>query len=148
MSELTIWKNREINQLRRDMERTFRRFCDSFGVPISSIETFEAFPYEMKETEDALIFTAEIPGLTPENLNISLTESRLLIQGERKETLVETGGFYHQIRHRSGMFSQSFSLPCLVNIDKVDASFKDNQLKIIMPKAKIRKSERILIEIR
>ncbi len=148
MAELSIWKNQEINQLRREMERTFRRFCDCFGVPLSSIETFEAFPYEMTETEDALIFTAEIPGLTSENLNISLTGSRLLIRGERKETLMETGTFYQQIRHRSGTFSRSFSLPCQINTDEVDATFKDNQLKIIMPKAKIKKSERILIDIR
>ena len=148
MTELSIWKNQEISRLRKDMQRTFRRFCECYGVPFSSIEAVETFDFEMLETDDKLVFTARIPGLKTENLNISVTEMQLLLKGEIQETVFETTASHQRVSHRAGTFSRSFVLPFRVNVDEVEAVYEDDRLRIVMPKAKTKKLDRIQIEVR
>lgn len=148
MTELSIWKNQEIRQLRKDMQRAFRRFCDCFGVPFSMIEAQETFHFEMSEADGALVFTAHLPGLDTEKLNISVTETQLQVTGEIRETVVEKTAFHQRVSHRAGSFSRSFALPFRVDIDRVEAVYKDDRLRIVMPKAKTQKPDRIRIDVR
>jgi len=148
MTKLIIWKDQEIGRLRKDMDRTFRRFCNDFGISFSHLDKIEPFPMELLETEEAVIVTAEIPGIDPKQLDISLKGNQLLIRGKREETVDEDGKFYHRTKHRSETFSRSISLPCQVKISEVEATYKDNLLKIIMPKMESKKTERIYIDIK
>lgn len=148
MTELSIWKNKEIRQLRKEMQRTFRRFCDCFGVPFSLLEAGETFDFEILETDSALIFTARIPGLETETLDISVTETQLLLKGEIRETVFESTDSHQRVSHRAGTFSRSFGLPLRVNVDEVEAVYEDGRLRIVLPKAKTKKTDRIRIEVR
>lgn len=147
MSELNIWKNQEIRRLRKDMQRSFRRFCDCFGVPFSMIEAQEAFHFEMSEADDALVVTAHLPGLDTGKLNISVTETQLQLKGEIRETVVEKAAFHQRVAHRAGTFSRAFALPFRVIVDRVEAVYKDDRLRIVMPRAKTPKSDRIHIDV-
>jgi HSP20 family protein len=148
MTKLIIWKDQEIGRLRKDMDRTFRRFCDDFGISFSNLDKIETFPMELLETEEAVIVTAEIPGMDPKQLDISIKENQLLIRGKREESVEKAGKFYHRTKQRSETFSRSISLPCRVKISEVESTYKDNLLKIIMPKMEPKKTERTYIDVK
>ena len=77
MPGLIIWKNQEIDKLRRDMDRLFARLRDDFGMPPFPKIGRDVPFIDLSETEDDLIIKAEIPGIDPEDLDISITEDIL-----------------------------------------------------------------------
>ena len=89
MLELTIWKNQEIDRLRRDMDRLFARLWDDFGMPSFPRIAKDIPSIDLSESEDKLIINVEIPGINPEDLDISVTEDRLHITGEMKQESVD-----------------------------------------------------------
>ena len=134
MTELIIWKNREIDRLRRDIERTFRRCCAGFDVPESFMDFPEVYSVNLSETEQAIVVTAKLPGMKPEDMDISVTENTLTIKGETKESTIEKGESYRHVDRRVGAFSRTVSLPRKVKVDEIEATYKDDILEITMPK--------------
>ena len=118
MPGLILWKDQEINKLRRDMDRLFTRLWDDFGMPFLP-RTVKRFPYiALSETEDNLIIKAEVPGINPEDLEISITDDTLTIKGKLKGVLVNKREDYHIMEKRHGFFSRSIQLPCKVIIEE------------------------------
>lgn len=132
MPDLTVWKNKQIQKMKRDMDRLFTDFFREFGIP-SFAEDFGEMPsVEVTETEDSVIVTAELPGLDPEDYDISVSEHYLLLKGKKKEHLVRQGTNVE----RTGTFTNRLRLPCKIEPDRVEACYKDNRLRITMPKCK------------
>ena len=148
MTELIIWKNREINKLRRDIERTFRRCCTELSVPFSPSIAVETYAMDLSETDDTLMLTARLPGIRQEDVNISLTDDALTIEAKRTDQRIEDGGDYHRIEEHTGSFSRTIRLPQKVNVDDSEATFKDDVLKIVMPKRKLTEIQGTHIQIR
>jgi HSP20 family protein len=134
MSELILWKDKEMTKLRRDMDRLFNRFCYGFGVPFFPDDFSGAPAFNLSETEDDLILEAKLPGMKPKDMDISVTEDTLSIKGEIREESVKEGARYQTVERRSGSFSRTIPLPCKVKIDDINATYKDGMLKITMPK--------------
>ena len=134
MSELILWKNQEIDRLRKDLERTFRRCCAGFGVPLSITEFPDIVSIDLSETDDALVLTAKLPGMKSEDLDISVTESSLTLRGKTKDETMEEGDTYQRMEKRFGSFSRTISLPRRVKVDEIEAVYKDDTLEITMPK--------------
>ncbi len=89
---------------------------------------------DMSETDHEIHITAELPGVDKDDLDVSVTEDRITIRGEKKDQEEKKGKNYYQLERTYGSFQRSFSLPCEIDADKVDASFKDGVLKIVLPK--------------
>jgi HSP20 family protein len=102
-------------------------------------------PVDVQETEDAYIFTAELPGLTKDNVGITLEENLLTLSGERTFNEKEERESFHRVERAYGSFSRSFSLPSQVDASKVDASFEDGVLKVEIAKAEQAKPRKIEI---
>jgi HSP20 family protein len=134
MTELIIWKNKEIDQLRKELNQAFKRCCSDIGVPMSLVQAGVPISMDLSETEDSLILTAELPDLNPEDLDISVTDDSVTIRGEKKETSVQKGEFYERFEERSGSFSRQISLPQPVDANKSTATYRDNVLELVMPK--------------
>ena len=147
MTELMIWKNKEINQLRKELDRAYRRCCSDFGVPMSLVQTADPLAINFSETDEALILTAELPDMDPEGLNISVTEDSVTIRGEKMESSVQKGQFYERFEQRSGTFSRRISLPRPVDVNKATATYKDNELELVMPKRKPKQRQTISIRV-
>ena len=148
MSKLILWKDREMTKLRRDMDRLFNRFCYDFGVPFFADEVPVAPSINLSETEDDLIVEAKLPGMKPEDMDISATEDSLIIKGETREETVEESPSYHRVERRSGSFSRTISLPCKVRTDDIKASYKEGILKITMPKCAPDEVRGVRIEVK
>jgi HSP20 family protein len=147
MPGLIIWKNQEIDRLKRDMDRLFARLWDDFCIPLFPRGYREAPFIDLSETEDRLILRAEIPGVTPEDLDISITDGTLTIRGESRENMATEGEDYRSTETGYGYFSRSIPLPCKVQMGDVKATYKDGLLTIVMPKCKPEPPREIKIRI-
>jgi HSP20 family protein len=136
MPGLTVWKEREIDRLRRDMERLFARLWDDFGIPrfprIS--KTIPAMDLSVKG--ENLVIRAEIPGIDPEDLDISVTEDRLHIKGLVKQESVNEDENFHRVERKYGTFARDIRLPCRVMKEEVEATYKEGILTIVLPKCR------------
>jgi HSP20 family protein len=147
MRELTLWKQQEIDKLRKDMDQLFRRFRKEFGIPHALIEVAESFSMDLSETENTLTVKAELPDIKPGDIQVLVTEDTLTLKGRAAADTVETGEGYRRVEKRSRMFSRTVSLPCRVLTEDVKASFKNNVLRIVLPKSKPKQARGIKIDM-
>jgi HSP20 family protein len=99
-------------------------------------------PVDLYETDAGFVLTAELPGLSREDIDIQAEESRIVIRGERATGQVSCEQ-YHRVERGHGRFSRAFSLPEPVDVEAVSADLKDGVLTIAIPKAGGRGSRRI-----
>lgn len=90
--------------------------------------------FEVKETGDAFVFKADLPGIKENDLDISLTGNRLTVSGQRHEDKREEGDTYYAYERSYGAFSRSFTLPEGIDADHVQAELKDGVLNVMIPK--------------
>ena len=146
---LTRWEPfREMVSLREAMDRLFE---ESFMQPSRSSNWGNGgltVPVDMYETDDHLIVSASVPGLKPEDVDISITGNTLTIQGEfLSEQEGERGNVHFQER-RYGKFQRSINLPANINTDDVDATFEDGVLKVQLPKLEEAKPKQIPVTVK
>ncbi len=137
----------ELTTLRREMDRLFERF---FGEELPSLELPRAewMPrLDMTETKDNIVVKADIPGLEPKDLDVSLIGDTLTIKGEKKEEKEEKDEHRHLVERRYGAFSRMVRLPAAVAPDKIKASFKNGVLTVTLPKTEEAKQKAIPIAV-
>ena len=102
---------------------------------------------DIVETDDAFLATVDLPGLTKDDIDLSLEDGVLSISGERSfehATGDESKGF-RRVERSFGSFRRAFTLPQGVDVDKLDASFADGVLKLTLPKSEVVKARKITI---
>jgi len=128
----------------RDM---FDRFFDDerVGNILSEDKSFvPAFDISESDTEYSVV--AEMPGIDKKDLDVMLTDGILTIKGEKKQETEEKGETYHRIERRYGSFQRSFRMPDGVQSDKIDATYKDGILKLLIPKSETSEAKKIEIK--
>jgi len=137
---------RELTEMRRAMDRLLE---ESFGRITRLLpweEAAMAIPVDMYETEDNLVVRASLPGVSPEDVEISITGDSLTIRGEAKaKEEVKKEGYYRQ-ELRYGVFGRSLPLPTRVNADKAEATFENGILTITIPKVEEAKVKTIKVK--
>ena len=129
---------REMDRLRREMDRLFADWS-----PRSGWNAAPAYPaMNVWTNEDGAVVTAELPGVAPEDIDISVVNETLTITGTRQPETVE-GATYHRRERSQGRFTRSFELPFRIESDQVEASFERGVLHITLPRAEADKPKRI-----
>jgi HSP20 family protein len=100
---------------------------------------------DIAERTDAYLVTVELPGVKLDDLEITLEDGLLTIQGERQFTSESSEEQYHRVERSSGAFRRSITLPAHVMADAVNASMENGVLRILVPKADEAKPERIQV---
>jgi HSP20 family protein len=100
---------------------------------------------DISERKDAYLVTVELPGLKAEDLDITMEDGLLTIQGERQFTAESSEQQYHRVERRYGAFRRSITLPAHVTAEGIQASFEDGVLQILVPKAEEAKPKRIQV---
>ena len=90
--------------------------------------------FEVKETKDAYIFKADLPGVKDNDLDITLTGDRLTISGKRETEKEEDSDRFYAYERSYGSFTRSFTLPEGVDANNVNAELKDGVLHLRLPK--------------
>ncbi len=130
-----IQPSRELNPL--SMFRDLLRF-DPFQemAPLWPETRTTAFlpAFEIKETKDAYLFKADVPGVKETDVEVTLTGNRLTVSGHREEEREEQHDTYYACERSYGSFSRSFTLPEGANGDQVHAEMKAGVLTVAVPK--------------
>lgn len=132
----------DIDRLRQDMGR----LLGALGGEVDKIPTAGVFPLvNIAEGEDGYTITAELPGVLPEDLDISVVGKSVGLKGERKQPELPEGAKFHR-RERSYLkFSRMLGLPEEVDADKVTAILADGVLTLKAPKAAAARPKKISI---
>ncbi|KAL2525780.1 17.6 kDa class I heat shock protein 3 [Abeliophyllum distichum] len=120
------------------------------NVPSSARETsaFANARIDWKETPEAHVFKADLPGLKKEEVKVEVEEGGVLqISGERSKEQEEKNDKWHRVERSSGKFLRSFRLPENAKTDKVKASMENGVLTVTVPKEEVKKPEVKSIEI-
>jgi HSP20 family protein len=135
-----------MDRLRREMDRLFADWRTYSGTPRSGWGGAPAYPaMNVWTNEDGAIVTAELPGVAPEDIDISVVNETLTVTGTRQPEEVE-GATYHRRERGQGRFTRSFQLPFRIENDKVDANFERGVLQITLPRAEADKPKRIEVK--
>ena len=133
-----------MNELRRDLNSAFRPQDGVFQG------TRGVYPLvNLHESEDGYVLTAELPGVSPDNVTVSLEGSTVTLSGERKiEYPVGKGTAIHRRERQSGSFRRAFELPAEIDVEHARAIHKNGVLTLTLPKAASAKPRQIAIETR
>ncbi len=144
MTSLIRWEPfRELLSMRDWMDRVFEDAFTRIDRPLG----FLGMPsVDLYQTDDDVIVKATLPGVKPEDINISVTGDVLNIRGEVKEEQVKEGASYHLRERRFGPFSRSLPLPTGVVADKAKAEFENGVLTLTLPKAEEVKPKTITVK--
>lgn len=149
---LARWESDPFLDLWREMDRMFERFGRFNGL-----EAFEEglLPsrrfgpaLEVSETSDQIRVSAELPGLNKEDVEISIEGDNLILSGNKKQEEERKEGGYYRSERYYGAFRRSVPLPCDVNFDKAEATFKNGVLTVVLPKTEEEKRKHTKIEIK
>ena len=99
---------------------------------------------DILETSDQYIVSAEVPGMSREDLDIRVHDGRLIISGVRRERTPQCEQ-YHRVERGHGSFSRTFQLPVPVDGERVTADLRDGVLTVICPKAADAAARRIQV---
>ena len=125
--------------LRAEMDSWFDSFM--VGLPAfsgmfgsSGGRGFTLLHVDVKETDKEIVVEAELPGMDEKDISLALQDGVLTIRGEKKHEYDEEKENYRVMERRYGNFQRSLRLPDTVDEDKVEASFGNGVLKVIVPK--------------
>ena len=139
----------------RELEEVSDRLNRMFARPVASrTEAKETMivadwtpSVDISETEQEYQIKAEIPDVKKEDVKVTVEDGVLTIQGERKHEKEEKGKKYHRIERSYGSFVRTFSLPDVIEEEKVKADFKDGVLNLHLPKSEKAKPKAIEVQV-
>jgi HSP20 family protein len=100
---------------------------------------------DISERKDAYLVTVELPGLETHDLNLTMEDGLLTIQGERHFAHDSSEQQFHRVERRYGAFRRSITLPAQVQAERIEASFENGVLQVVVPKAEEAKPKRIQV---
>jgi HSP20 family protein len=128
--------------MRRDMNRLFADWPARSawnvapGYPAMNVWT----------NEEGVVVTAELPGMNPEDIDISVQDDTLTLRGNRAPDEMEEGATYHRRERACGSCSRTLRLPFQVEASAVEATFKNGILSLTLPRAEADKPRKIAIK--
>lgn len=132
-----------------DLNRLFRRsWLGDEGISKSLAEAGTWAPaVDIYETGDAFVVEAELPGIDPENIEVSVDEGVLTLKGERRLEKEVKEENYHRVERAYGMFTRAVRLPTDIDADKVQAGYDNGVLKVTIPKTEPKKPKSIPVNV-
>jgi len=119
-----------LNQLQGELER-----APIWGSSEGSVATAAWAPaVDIKEEKDKFVLHADLPGVRPDDTDVSMEDGVLTIKGEKKSEAITEKDGYKRVERTYGSFHRRFSLPDTANSEEISAKSKNGVLEIIIPK--------------
>jgi HSP20 family protein len=139
---------KEFGHLQREMNRLFDFPVDRPWGESTLLGSQWSPAIDVYDSNDNILIKAELPGLKKDEINISVKNNSLVIQGEKKrDSEVKEENFYKTERFY-GSFCRTIQLPSDVDVDKIDAKYKDGVLSLTLPKKEESKPKQITIDVK
>jgi HSP20 family protein len=132
----------ELGRLRRELDEAFGRTAPG-GLETRRGNLYP--PVNLYETSDGYVLTAEVPGLRPEDFEVSVEGSRVTLRGERKIDYPEPASL-HRRERAAGLFRRTFELPVPADPDKTQAVYRHGVLMLRIAKAAEHQPRRISVQ--
>lgn len=141
---------REMAAMQSAMDRMFDEMNRSMGS-MGSMEPMTAgnwVPMDVQENDDIFLVEAELPGINPDDIDITLHENTLTISGETEREETKEGERRVISERNYGKFRRSVTLPTPVKADDVEANYEDGVLRLTLPKEETAKPRQISVRPR
>lgn len=136
---------RDFDRLRREMDSLFGRFAGPSSLATAWRGVYPAV--NLYDAGDAWVLTAELAGVTPEDIDVSLEGSTATLSGQRRIEVPEGESVsLHRRERQAGSFRRAFELPGAIDVDKVEAVHRNGVLMLRLPKAPESKPRQISIQ--
>jgi HSP20 family protein len=119
---------------------------DVFGRSQSEAANLWQPPIDVEEQTDRYLLHVELPGLKLEDIKITIENNKLSIRGEKTRTEEQKSATYHRLERVYGAFERTFTLTHGVKSDKVEATYRDGVLEVLVPKAEEAKAREIPVQ--
>lgn len=117
------------------------------GGNASSVVTSQWAPaVDIKEEDQRFVVTADVPGVDPKDIDVSMENGQLIIRGERKFEAEQGRDGYRRVERVHGTFYRRFGLPDYVDAEKISANCKNGVLEVVVPKAQKVQPRRIEVK--
>ena len=137
----------ELVNMQGEVDRVFARFFRGGALDDRTTSTWLP-AVDIVEHENEYTVTAELPGIDKDDVKINVANSVLTIKGEKKGATESTGKNFHRLERNYGTFLRSFTLPNSVKSEKIEASFRDGILTILLPKIEEAKPKEIEVKVK
>ena len=146
MANLTRWDPfRELADMRNMMDRMLER---SFTIPETGWQATWDLPLDVMENDEEYVVKASIPGVNPDDLEITFNDRTLTIKGQSKGNEEKEDQRYHLRERWSGSFTRSITLPTRIKADEIHASSENGILTLRLPKAESARPKKIKIAVK
>lgn len=143
---ITRWDPyRELLGMRRAMDRLME---SSLGDGETDTTSQWGVALDVVEDDDSYKVKASLPGISPDDLEITFNKGMLTIRGEVKDEAETVNGQYHLRERRYGTFARTISLPSTIKAEDIHADYQDGILTLTLPKAEEIKPKRIQVQTR
>jgi HSP20 family protein len=136
MKSLIPWSRSTglLQPLRQEMDELFQRFFSlAPGNGSAALETW-APSVDVEESEKEIVVKADLPGVDPKDIDISIVDGSLVLKGEKKQEKEEKKKNYHRVERFYGQFFREIPLPAGADADKVVASSTKGVISVTIPK--------------
>ena len=133
-----------LNSLQRELYDPAFRNADDDDASVATANW--APSVDISESEKEFTLLADIPGVNPDDIDISMEKGVLTIKGERSSENVEESENYRRVERQSGQFYRRFTLPDSADADKIEAKSEHGVLRITIPKQEVSVSRRIEVK--
>lgn len=144
--ELTTFPT-DLFNIQREINRMFDSFFRGWRDEDTTVSTWSP-AVDIAEQNDAYVVKVELPGVSKDDVKVTLENNVLTIRGEKKLEKEIKKEDYHRIERCYGSFNRSFTLPSTVKSEKIDATYKDGVLTITLPKAEEAKPKQIEVKVK
>ena len=129
----------------RTMEDTINRMWRGFGGHEGSEVEGWSVPLDVVREGDNILVHASIPGVDPDNIDVSVEDNVLTIRAATHEDVEHKEGEYLMRERRSGSFHRALRLPDTVDTEKIQPGYRNGVLTISIPKAEAKKAKRLKV---
>jgi len=131
---------REMDRLQKEMNRLFENYAptrrSASGYPAMNVWA----------NENGALVTAEVPGVRPDDIDVSVVGETLTLSGMRSMEEMNEGARYHRQERGYGKFTRTLQLPFAVDVNKIEATFKNGVLNVELPRAEADKPRKISVK--
>lgn len=137
---------RDIADMRNTFNRLFGEATPGTAITGHTVSGSWMMPVDIAETADEFLVKAELPGMKPEEIEITVADNQVTLRGQRSEAREDKGVHYIRTERRFGSFYRSFALSTPVDDTRVTATYKDGILELHLPKLEAVKPRQIRIQ--
>jgi HSP20 family protein len=136
-----------------NMQREINQVFDNFfrgGLPEDEafVPSVWTPAVDIAEHENEYSVRLELPGVNKDDVKITMQHNVLSVRGEKKQEKESKGSSFHRVERSYGAFQRNFTLPSTVKADRIDASYADGILTIVLPKAEEAKPKQIEVKVK